>query len=115
MVVLLDWDKKKVFGEEKVVKGVKHTLFKDVDEVVEFKWFVKKEECDESSVVFFRIKPVCNAFEFDEKMDLSNEEVFHLKLDTSGLPDCWKGELLVENEGVVFKIGLEFEKKSVIH
>jgi hypothetical protein len=111
MVVLVDWTELIVFDKKKLVNSIKHTFYKELNEILDFKWIVIPEG-ERSRKVSFSIKPETRAFKYKKNIILKKNQnnVFRLKVDTKELPDNWNGELQINSEGVVRKIELTFEK-----
>lgn len=112
MVVLVDWNEKIVFDKEVVVNSVNHSFFKEFDEVFDFKWVVLPEEGERVKRVKFEIKPQNKAFDYSKNLILKNKSnnIFKLKVDTSKLPDYWRGDLLIKADNMVKRVELVFEK-----
>ena len=114
MVKLLKFTDKEFFDKSVEVTTISNSFFEDIDEVINFKWFLDRGDCEKSEV-FFKINPELNHFSYPKRVNLEEEDVFILSVNTKSLPSSWKGELLIKCGGVVNKIPIFFEKTKILH
>ena len=106
MVTLVDYESNNFLNEIKVVNKISYKLNEEIDEVCELKFSVLNQD----GKINFSIFPSVDFISLTHKNDNLSVHV-----DVFSMPKKYLGELILDEEGIIKKIPVYFEKKNLIN
>ncbi|MDD2678440.1 MAG: hypothetical protein PHG04_01445 [Candidatus Nanoarchaeia archaeon] len=108
MAQLLDYNDYYFLKKESIINSEELMFYSHEVPVLRFvvsKAFSKK--------ILFSVNPMIDALSFNPEVIVKNSGVFELKVNASLLPDNWQGDLLVNDDGMISRVSLNFSKKEL--
>lgn len=99
--MLVDYDGNNFLNEIEVINKISYKLTEEIDEICELKFNVLNKDGE----VNFSIFPSVNFISLTYK-----EDNLSIHVDVYSMPKKWMGELVLNEEGIIKKIPLYFEK-----